>query len=82
MTGQAPAPLCRVQNASVQFGALTALDGINLVLSAGERIALIGSNGSGKSTLLRLLHGLVPPAQGQVAWASAPNGLALRQASP
>ncbi len=81
MTGpRVPALLCQVQNASVKFGAATALDGITLALSAGERVALIGSNGSGKSTLLRLLHGLVRPTQGQVEWALAQDRLAPRQA--
>ena len=51
---------------SVQLGAQTALTDVSLRIKAGERVALVGANGSGKSTLLRTLHGLVPPAQGQL----------------
>jgi tungstate transport system ATP-binding protein len=59
-------PVCEVQSADVNFGRVAALKNINLLIHAGERVALIGSNGSGKSSLLRLLHGLVQPASGQV----------------
>ena len=43
-----------------------ALDGVDLVIRSGERVAIIGQNGSGKSTLVRHLNGLLRPAQGRV----------------
>ena len=43
-----------------------ALDGIDLRIRAGERVALIGQNGSGKTTLVRHLNGLLRPTEGRV----------------
>lgn len=44
----------------------TILNGINLTINDGDRIALVGNNGAGKSTLMRLVTGVVKPEQGDV----------------
>jgi energy-coupling factor transport system ATP-binding protein len=43
-----------------------ALDGVDLEIAAGSRVAIIGRNGSGKSTLARLWNGLLRPTAGEV----------------
>ena len=49
-----------------QFGALRALDGVDLSLQEGEILAIIGPNGAGKSTLFNVIAGLMEPTEGTV----------------
>jgi ABC-2 type transport system ATP-binding protein len=46
------------------FGALTAVDGVDLAVRRGEVFGFLGPNGAGKSTLLRMLVGVVAPSAG------------------
>ena len=47
-------------------GGTRALDGVDLVIRRGERVAIVGQNGSGKSTLVRHFNGLLRPTEGRV----------------
>ena len=47
-----------------RYGAVVALDGVDLDLWPGEVLALCGDNGAGKSTLVRILSGAQTPSTG------------------
>lgn len=49
-------------------GESTLLHDINLRITEGEKVVLLGANGCGKSTLLKMLNGLVEPSAGEVRW--------------
>jgi ATPase subunit of ABC transporter with duplicated ATPase domains len=46
------APLLQLSGIALTFGGTPLLEGVDLLVSAGERVCLVGRNGSGKSTLL------------------------------
>lgn len=56
----------RLDDVHVRFGGEQVLDGVDLFVRHGERIALLGPNGSGKTTLLRVMTGEIPPDSGSV----------------
>jgi hypothetical protein len=56
-----------VSGLRVRYGPLTALDGVDLTVRAGELVALAGENGAGKSTLIRCIAGDIAPTSGVIA---------------
>lgn len=58
--------MLRLADVRKSFGARTVLDGINLEISRGEMVCLIGASGSGKSTLLRTMNLLEPIDDGAI----------------
>jgi ABC-type branched-subunit amino acid transport system ATPase component len=60
-----PAEL-RVEDVSVRFGGVHALNGVTFTAEAGSIVGLIGANGSGKTTTLDVISGLVKPQAGRV----------------
>lgn len=56
-----------ISGVSKTFGAVQALDAIDLRLAAGSFTAVVGASGSGKSTLLRLIGGLAEPTSGAIS---------------
>ena len=54
-----------LQSAALGYPGLRVLDEVDLVVRAGQVLAIVGDNGSGKSTLLRTLAGILPPRAGR-----------------
>lgn len=58
--------MIKIENITKKYGRQQVLNDINLDLTAGQSIALIGPNGSGKTTLIKSILGLVKPDSGQI----------------
>jgi branched-chain amino acid transport system ATP-binding protein len=63
-----------VQDVSVSFGGIRALDGVSLDVSTGEVLGVIGPNGAGKTTLFNVICGFVEPSAGTLEWGGQPLG--------
>jgi branched-chain amino acid transport system ATP-binding protein len=57
-----------LENISVNYGAIEALNGISMHVAQGEVVTLIGANGAGKTTTLRTITGLLSPRAGRVLY--------------
>jgi ABC-type sugar transport system ATPase subunit len=64
--------LLRLEGIDKSFGAVRALDGVNLDLPAGQVTALVGDNGAGKSVLIKTISGIHAPDGGQIYWEGKP----------
>jgi ribose transport system ATP-binding protein len=78
-------PVVALSGISRRFGAVQALRGVDLAVSAGECVGLVGHNGAGKSTLMFILAGVLSPDEGEFrvagelrpnrTWAGPPAGV-------
>ncbi|MEK6245660.1 MAG: ABC transporter ATP-binding protein [Pseudomonadota bacterium] len=55
-----------IRDVEAGYGAVRALHGVSVSVSAGETVALLGTNGNGKSTLMKCVMGMVRPTRGSV----------------
>jgi len=64
--GESKEYFARLTGVKKRFGAVVALDGVDLRVGVGQRIGLIGHNGAGKSTLMNILAGAHAPSEGRL----------------
>jgi ATP-binding cassette subfamily F protein uup len=70
-TGRRTKRLWHGEGLKKSFGELTVVDGLELLLTPGMRLGVLGPNGSGKTTLLRMIVGELPPDAGSIVPAEA-----------
>ena len=71
-------PLLRLSGVGKSYGAVRALSGVDLEVTAGEVACVLGDNGAGKSTLIKVVAGVHEPDVGEMAFLGEP----VRFASP
>lgn len=68
-----------IKNLNFSYGRNEIIKGLNLSISKGEIIGLIGENGAGKTTLLNILLGLLPSKQNVKVFGGRPGSLLAKQ---
>ena len=76
-----PQPLLEMRGIVKEFPGVRALDGVDLVVRAGEVHCLLGQNGAGKSTLIKVLSGAHDVDEGTILWEGEPVTFADPQAA-
>ena len=72
--------MLQLENVTVRFGGLTAVNDVSLNIGTGDVVGLVGANGAGKTTLFNAISGLVrPTAAGTGRW---PPRVRLRRPLP
>jgi D-xylose transport system ATP-binding protein len=61
-------PLLELRGITKRFGAVSALNGVDFHVAAGEVVGLVGDNGAGKSTLVKVIAGIHPQTDGEMLW--------------
>lgn len=68
-----------IKNLTKQFGDKTAVDQLNMQISPGEVMGLIGQNGAGKTTTFRMVLDFISPTAGTVTWDGQPISPQIKQ---
>ncbi|WP_299593777.1 ATP-binding cassette domain-containing protein, partial [uncultured Tateyamaria sp.] len=63
-----PEPTLKIHGLNAHYGDFQALYGVDMQVSQGEVLAIIGANGAGKTTLMRSITGLLSNGRGQVEY--------------
>jgi branched-chain amino acid transport system ATP-binding protein len=62
-------PLLQLEQVTIRFGGLTAVNAVDFTVNEGELCGLIGPNGAGKTTVFNLITGVYQPTEGRVSFA-------------
>ncbi len=65
-------PMLQLTAVEKSFPGVQALRPLDLELTAGRVLGVVGENGAGKSTLIKILSGVHPPDAGEIRWQGAP----------
>ena len=58
--------MLEIRNLTVHYGAVNAINSVEMTISEGNVVCLLGANGAGKSTLLGAIMGIVPKVSGSI----------------
>ena len=62
----------KVENVTMQFGGVVAVDNLSMEVNEGEIVALIGPNGAGKTTAFNVITGVYEPTNGELSFLGKP----------
>jgi ABC-2 type transport system ATP-binding protein len=68
-----PDPILELREITKRYGAVRAVDGVDLVVPAGGCLGLLGPNGAGKTTLIEIAEGIQSPTGGEVLFQGVPR---------
>lgn len=72
--------ILKTEGLSRYFGAVTAAEDINVTITQGEIVGVIGANGAGKTTFINMITGYLPPSEGSISFNGRPiEGLGPRK---
>ncbi len=71
--------LAETRAVTMRFGDFTAVEDVDLTVSSGEVVGLLGANGAGKTTLIRIILGLLIPTYGTISLFGRPPSRATRR---